>query len=163
MRVLRRLIARQCTSVYPQRVVGLVLVEAIPETLETDLSVSDCNGYDQLLLAPVPGIGEYPDVENVDFRQSFAQMRRAGMKPPRRIPAVVISRGEPAGIPGELGTAVEAAWAKGHDYLAQLQPGTPHLTSVDSDHEIEFEDPKVVIDAAQRVIAAVRAGRPSVD
>ena len=130
--------------------------------METDLSVSDWNGYDQLLRAPVPGIGDYPDIETVDFRQSFAQMRRAGVTPPRRIPAVVISRGKPAGIPGELGTAVEAAWAKGQDHLVQLQPGTPHLTSVDSDHEIEFEDPKIVIDATQRVLDAVRHGRSSV-
>ena len=156
------LVARQYTSLYPDSVAGLVLVEAIPESMETDLSITNWNAYDQLLLAVPAAIGNYPDTELVDFRQSFAEMRRAGVEPPRRIPAIVISRGQSFGIPGELGQRLDAAWAEGQDYLARLQRGTPHLTSPNSGHEIEFEDPKIVIYATRRVITAVRHGRSSV-
>jgi pimeloyl-ACP methyl ester carboxylesterase len=153
------LIARQYTSLHPDDVVGLVLVEAIPESMPTDLSVSDWNTYDKLLLSVPSGQEDYPDVETVDFLRSFAQMRRAGVRPPRTIPMVVISRGQSFGIPGEVGQRLDAAWFEGQDRLAGLQPGTPHLVSTDSGHEVEFEDPKIVIDAAQRVIGAVRDGR----
>ncbi len=156
------LIARQYTSLHPDEVAGLVLVEALPESMETDLSVSDWNTYDQLLIAPVEGIGDYPDIETVDFRRSFEEMRAAGVKPPRRIPMVVISRGQSFGIPGAIGQTLDAAWAKGQDRLARFLPGTPHLTSPNSGHEIEFEDPKIIIDATEQVIDAVREGRGTV-
>jgi pimeloyl-ACP methyl ester carboxylesterase len=153
------LIARQYTSLHPDAVAGLVLVEAIPESMETDLSISDWNAYDQLLLAPPTGLGDYVDGETVDFRRSFAQMRAAGVKPPKRIPMVVITRGQSFGIPGAVGERLDAAWFAGQDRLAQLEPGTPHLVSKPSGHEIEFEDPAIVIDAAQRVIDAVQFGK----
>jgi pimeloyl-ACP methyl ester carboxylesterase len=156
------LIARQYTSLHPDAVAGLVLVEAIPETVESDLSVSDWNAYDQLLLATPAGLGDYVDGETVDFRRSFAQMRSAGVKPPERIPMVVISRGLSFGIPGPIGARLDAAWFDGQDQLAELQPGTPHLVSKESGHEVEVEDPAIVIDATQRVLDAVLAGRSTV-
>ena len=72
-------------------------------------------------------------------------------------------RGQSFGIPGAFGERLDAAWFAGQDHLAKLEPGTPHLVSKPSGHEIEFEDPAIVIDAAHRVIDAVRAGnRPRV-
>ena len=156
------MIARQYTTRHPESVAGMVLVEALPETMETDLSISDWNAYDQLLLAPVPVLGDYPDLETVDFRQSFAEIRRAGAGLPRRIPFIVISRGQTLGIPGTFGSALEAAWQRGQERLAHLQPRTPHLVSEQSGHEIEVEDPQIVIDATKRVIEAVRDGHSTV-
>jgi pimeloyl-ACP methyl ester carboxylesterase len=156
------LIVRQYTSLHPSQVAGLVLVDAIPETMETDLSVSDWNAYDALLLAPPPELADYPDLETVDFRRSFAQMRRAGIRPPRRIPYIVLSKGQSFGIPGRLGRLVDAAWLRGGRYLARLQPGTPHLIARNSGHNIQVDDPKLVIDSVQRVITAVHHGRASV-
>jgi hypothetical protein len=43
-----------------------------------------------------------------------------------------------------------------------MQPDNPHVISTNSDHEIEFEDPKIIIDSARRVVDAVRQGRSSV-
>ena len=43
-----------------------------------------------------------------------------------------------------------------------MQAHTPRLISEQSGHEIEVEDPQIVIDATQRVIDAVRDGRSTV-
>jgi pimeloyl-ACP methyl ester carboxylesterase len=156
------LTVRQYTSTHPRRVAGLVLVDAIPETMTTALRTSSWNAYNaNYLTAPPPPIADYADLEYVDFRQSFAQMRRAGVRPPRRIPFIVLSKGQPFGIPGPLGRQVDAAWARGGRYLASLQTGTPRIVARSSGHYIQLEQPKLVIDSARRVVRAVRAGRSS--
>jgi pimeloyl-ACP methyl ester carboxylesterase len=156
------LIVRQYTSAHPRRVAGLVLVDAIPETMETSLPISTWNAYNAgYLTAPPAQLANYPDLEYVDFRQSVAQMRRAGVRPPRRIPYIVLSKGQTFGIPGRLGRRVDAAWVRGQRYLASLQPGTPRIVARDSGHYIQLEDPALVIRSVRRVIRAVRAGRTS--
>jgi pimeloyl-ACP methyl ester carboxylesterase len=156
------LVARQYTRAHPRRVAGLLLVDAIPETMETSLSISSWNAYNaNYLTAPPAQLADYADLEYVDFRQSFAQMRRAGVRPPRRIPYIVLSKGQPFGIPGPLGRRVDAAWARSGRYLASLQPGTPRIVARNSGHYIQLEDPELVIRSARRVIRAVRAGRSS--
>lgn len=157
------LIVRQYTSAHPRRVAGLVLVDAISETMETSLPISAWNAYNAgYLTAPPPQLANYADLEYVDFRQSFAQMRRAGVRPPRRIPFIVLSKGQPFGIPGRLGRRVDAAWARAARYLATLQRGTPHIVARGSGHYIQLEDPELVIRSVRRVIRAVRAGRSTV-
>jgi pimeloyl-ACP methyl ester carboxylesterase len=156
------LIVRQYTRAHPRRVAGLVLVDAIPETMETYLPISSWNAYNaNYLTAPPPQLADYADLEYVDFRQSFTQMRRAGVRLPRRIPLIVLSKGQPFGIPGRLGKMVDAAWARSGRYLASLQPGTPRIVAPDSGHYIQLDDPGLVIRSARRVIRAVRAGRSS--
>ena len=156
------LIVRQYTSAHPRRVAGLVLVDAIPEIMETSLRISSWNEYNaDYLTAPPPQLADYADLEYVDFRQSFAQMRRARVKPPRRIPMIVLSKGQPFGIPGRLGRLVDAAWVRGGRYLASLQPGTPRIVARNSGHYIQLDDPRLVIRSARRVIRAVREGRSS--
>jgi pimeloyl-ACP methyl ester carboxylesterase len=54
------LVARQYTSLHADDIVGLVLVEALPETMESRQSVSDWNAYDQFLLAVPNGLGPIP-------------------------------------------------------------------------------------------------------
>ncbi|HEX2125149.1 MAG TPA: alpha/beta hydrolase [Thermoleophilaceae bacterium] len=108
------LVVRQYTSAHPRRVAGLVLVDAIPETMETSLPISTWNAYNAgYLTTPPAQLTDYADLEYVDFRQSFAQMRRAGVRPPRRIPYVVLSKGQTFGIPGRLG-----AWSTPPGYAA---------------------------------------------
>ena len=136
----------------------MVLVDAIPETIETSLSVTKWNEYNaRYLTARPPELAGYPDLETFDFIQSFDQMPRDA-KPPRQIPLIVLSQGKPLGIPAPLGQAVERAWKKGQRYLVSLEPGTPHSVATNSGHYTHVEDPKLVIDATCRV-CAVRAGR----
>jgi pimeloyl-ACP methyl ester carboxylesterase len=156
------LVVRQYTSTHPRRVAGLVLVDAIPETMATDLPISSWNSYNaNYLIAPPAPIADYADLEYVDFQASFAQMRRVGVRPPRRIPMIVLSKGQSFGIPGSLGNQVDAAWVRGQRYLASLQRGTPRIVARHSGHYIQLEQPRLVTNSARRVIRAVRAGRSS--
>jgi pimeloyl-ACP methyl ester carboxylesterase len=153
------LLVRLYARTYPQKIRGMVLVDAIPETMQTSLSVTRWNDYNaRYLTAPPPALAGYADLETFDFIQSFNQMRRAP-KPPRRIPLIVLSKGQPFGIPSGLGRAVERAWSRGQRYLASLEPGTPHIVAAHSGHYVQVEEPKLVIDAISRVVAAARAGR----
>jgi pimeloyl-ACP methyl ester carboxylesterase len=144
---------------YPSEVNGMVLVDAIPETIATSLTITQWNEYNaRYLTAPPPALVGYADLEMFDFMQSFQQMQMRP-RPPRRIPLIVLSHGQPFGIPAPLGPAVERAWSKGQRYLASLEPGTPHIVATKSGHYIQVEDPKLVIDAIRRVVVAARAGR----
>ncbi len=153
------LLVRLYTSMYPREVRGVVLVDAIPETMETSLTVTQWNGYNAAYLtAAPPQLAGYADLETFDFRRSFAEMRKAPT-PARQIPLIVLSKGQPFGIPAPLGPAVERAWNRGQRYLASLEPRTPHLVVARSGHYIQVYYPGLVIDAVRRVLAAARAGR----
>jgi pimeloyl-ACP methyl ester carboxylesterase len=154
------LIVRQFASRFPRRVAGLALVDAIPETMAGDLSVRNWNAYNAAYLtAAPPEYADYANLETIDFRESFAQMRRLGTRPPRRIPLIVLSKGQPFGIPDPLGALVDGAWVKGQRYLAGLQPGTPRIIARNSSHYIMVTDPLLVASAVERVVRAVRRGR----
>jgi pimeloyl-ACP methyl ester carboxylesterase len=155
------LIVRLYTSAYPGEVSGMVLVDAIPETIASSLSVSQWNEYNaRYLTAPPPALAGYADLEMFDFTKSFEQMRKRP-RPPRRIPLIVLSHGQPFGIPPPLGPAVERAWAKGQRYLASLEPGTRQIVATNSGHYIQVEDPRLVINEIRRVVAAARDRRQS--
>lgn len=153
------LLVRLYTSTYPSEVDGTVLVDAIPETTATSLTIAQWNEYNgRYLTAPPPALAGYADLEMFDFIQSFHQMQRRP-RPPRRIPLIVLSHGQPFGIPAPLGPAVERAWSKGQRYLASLEPDTPHIVATKSGHYIQVEDPQLVIHAIRRVVVAARVRR----
>jgi pimeloyl-ACP methyl ester carboxylesterase len=153
------LLARLYTSTYPCQISGIVLVDAIPETIARSLTVTQWNEYNaRYLTAPPPPLATYANLEMFDFTQSFKQMHKRP-KPPRRIPLIVLSHGKPFGIPAPLRPAVERAWTTGQRYLASLEHRTPHIVATNSGHYIQVEDPKLVIGAIRRVVAAARAGR----
>lgn len=155
------LLVRLYTGTYPREVVGLVLVDAIPETLPSFLSISQWNAYDsRYLIAPPPEFADYANLEVFDFIESFAQMRRVA-RPSRRIPTVVLSKGRSFGIPPPLGVAVDRAWRRGQNYLASLLPHTPHIVAATSGHYIQAERPQLVIEAVRRVLAKARTGQRS--
>lgn len=154
------LIARLYAASYPDQVVGLVLVDAIAETMQTLLTPEQWAQYNRLVLvAPPPALAGYRDLETIDFDVSFAQMRAAaGARP---LPFAVLSKGQPFALPSDLplglGDAVERAWQASQDWLAALLPGTRHVVVADSSHYIQVERPQVVVDAVEQVVAAVRS------
>ena len=156
------LIARLYAASYPDQVVGLVLVDAIAETMQTLLTPEQWAQYNGLLLvAPPPELASYRDLETIDFDVSFAQMRAAAVaRPLRPLPFAVLSKGQrfalPSDLPPGLGDAVERAWQASQDWLAGLLPDTRHVVVADSSHYIQVERPQVVIDAVEQVVAAVR-------
>jgi len=161
------LIARLYAATYPDQVVGLVLVDAIAETMQTLLTPEQWAEYNRLLLvAPPPALASYRDLETIDFDVSFAQMRTAAAA--RRLPALpfaVLSKGQPFALPSDLPTgladAVERAWQGSQDRLASQRPDTRHVVVAESSHYIQVEQPQVVIDAVEQIVDAVRDGSPA--
>jgi|RhiMetdeSRZDD1v2_1073273.scaffolds.fasta_scaffold30511_4 pimeloyl-ACP methyl ester carboxylesterase len=95
------LIIRLYASTYPKEVAGLVLVDAIPEGLQTAMTPEQWKIYDRLLLVDPPKeLASYKDLETIDFDVSFDQMRAASKATPLPpIPFIVISKGKPFEVP----------------------------------------------------------------
>jgi pimeloyl-ACP methyl ester carboxylesterase len=160
------LIARLYESTYPKEIVGLVLVDAIPEGVQAAMTPEQWNIYDRLLLVDPPKeLAAYKELETIDFDVSFDQMRAASKATPlSSIPFIVISKGKPfalpPGLPGWLPATLEQAWTRGQNELAQLLPDTPHRIAAKSSHYVQIEEPQLVIDAIRQVVEAARAEKP---
>jgi pimeloyl-ACP methyl ester carboxylesterase len=158
------LIVRQYASTYPKDVVGLVLVDALPEFLKGRMSPAQWTIYTGLNTKPPPGLEEYKDIEVMDFDASLAQLRRASASTPlRSMPVVVLSKGQPFQLPSKVppgfADALNAAWTVAQDRLAAAMPHARHVVVKDSSHYIEIERPDLVVKAVRQVVSAVRAGR----
>lgn len=159
------LIIRLFAATYPRQVAGMVLVDALSEFLQGPLSGAQIAAYDKLNNGPLEGI-DYPDLEQILFRPSFAEMRAAAARHPLGdIPLSVISRGRPnplpAGLPAGLSTPlVERAWRTSQGKLAELTPDARHRIARRSGHYIMFTQPELIIEETKRVVTAVRRERP---
>jgi len=157
------LIVRLYAATYPREVVGMVLVDALSEFLQGPLDRAQIAAYDELNNGPLEGV-EYPDLEQILFRPSFAEMRRAERRHPLPdIPLSVISRKLslplPAGLPAGLTTAVvERAWRRAQDRLARLTPSAVQVIAERSSHYVMFSQPRLIIDQIERMVRAVRLG-----
>jgi hypothetical protein len=114
----------------------------------------------------------YPALERNDPDRSFDQVRAA--PPLRPLPLVVLSADRPWGpqvpsmiaagtlpadVPQNFGYVTDAAQKAAQEKLAHLVPNAKHITNTNSGHEIQKEQPQLVIDAIRQVVDAVRGGR----
>ena len=165
-------IARLYTSTYPQEVAGLVLIDAQSEELQTLLSPQEFQEFLRLNAPQRDSLEEYPAIERVDFERSFAQIRAAA--PIEPLPLVVLSADRsvapqiaegiangslPADILPTYGAAIDAAQPIMQRHLAELVPGAKHTTNTNSGHDINIEQPQLVIVGVGNVVDAVRAGK----
>jgi pimeloyl-ACP methyl ester carboxylesterase len=156
------LIARLFASTYPRQVSGMVLVDALSEFLQGPLNPAQIAAYDELNNGPLAGV-DYPDLEQILFRASFAEMRAAEARHPlrRKIPLSVISRGQPFplpdGLPAGLTTdVVERAWRQAQDALARLTPHVRHRIARRSAHYVMFSQPGMITGEIGHVVRAAR-------
>ena len=156
------LITRLFAATHPSEVAGMVEVDALSEFLQGPLDPAQIAAYDELNNAPIEGL-DYPDLEQILFRPSFAEMRAAARRHPLAdIPLSVISRGIPLplpkGLPAGLTTpVVERAWREAQNRLAELTPDAVHVIAHHSSHYIMFSQPELIVEQVRRVVEAVRA------
>jgi pimeloyl-ACP methyl ester carboxylesterase len=156
------MLSRLYASIYPQEIVGMVLVDAFSEGLADQMTTEQWTAYEELF-QPVPdALAGYEDLEFTDLNTSVSQVRKAtAASPLRPIPLVVLSRGQimqmPSHLPGGLtGEGLEHAWTVEQDRLAALLPDARHAIARESEHYIQLQQPELVIEAVREVVSAVR-------
>jgi pimeloyl-ACP methyl ester carboxylesterase len=162
-------VVRLYASTYPDEVAGLVLVDALPEGLWEDLQASltpaQWDLYYQLSTQAPAGLEDYPELEWVDFEESFAQVREAAATAPLRpMPLVVLSYGRPlqSEIPPDAlppdypFDTFDRVRADHQRALATLVPGARFVVASQSGHYIQIDQPELVIEAVRQIVEAVR-------
>jgi pimeloyl-ACP methyl ester carboxylesterase len=156
------LFVRLYASTYPDKVAGLVLVDAFPESMSERVNPEQWSAYEDLFQPVPPELADYPALEFTNLDASLDQLRQAAaVTPLRPIPLIVLSRGQamtmPAELPGGLtGDMLERAWSAGQSELASLLPDARHIIARESEHYIQLQQPELVIDAIRAVVDAAR-------
>lgn len=152
---------RNYADMYPDEVVGMVLVDAWPEQLATLLSLEYFERFNELVVEIPPALEGYRELEFVEPGVVSEQMLAS---PPqlRPMPLYVIARGQPLGLQpdpqlAEFPETVERAWRSGQDALATLTPDARYEIAVESSHYVYVQQPQLVIEAIEKVVEAVRA------
>jgi pimeloyl-ACP methyl ester carboxylesterase len=159
------LFARLYASTYPDEVIGLVLVDAYSERLETLLPperwaalvrLNQGFGTDEVI--PIPGYG---DVETLRWGADNAVVREAtAASPLRPMPLAVLAHGRPFAVPEEAqgftARSLEAFLRAGNEELATLVPNARFSVATESGHDIHQDQPELVSEAIRQVVAGVR-------
>jgi pimeloyl-ACP methyl ester carboxylesterase len=164
------IIIRLYAATYPDEVVGLVLVDASHEEqtvrFQAALTPEQWAAFERLQQQALPDLADEPDLEQIDFDASFAQLQAAA-KPLPSLPLVVLTRGVPvsAELPPEMRSALppdfpfdtfDTVWQELQVELAALVPGARQVIATESGHYIQLQQPQLVIDAVELVADAVR-------
>ena len=80
-----------------------------------------------------------------------------------QIPSLIASGALPPDTPQDFGYVIDAAQKPAQEDLAKLVPGAEHITETNSGHDIQNEQPQLVIDAVRKVVDADRDGAETVD
>ena len=150
-------------STHPRQVAGLVLIDAVhpayhKRTLEMFKPLLPPEVWEALRQQAMAVPHRLVDPEQVDIwtseRQTRVALRRSPLRP---MPLVVLTRGHPDVPDAPFVEQQEALWLQLQRELAQLVPGSRHLIT-QSGHNIQLEQPELVLDAIRDVVQAVRAG-----
>jgi pimeloyl-ACP methyl ester carboxylesterase len=154
-------------STHPRQVAGLVLIDAVHPAyhrrqlalLKPLLPPEVWEALRQEAITPPPRL---VDPEGIDIwtseRQTRVALRRAPLRP---MPLVVLAHGRPeSSPPGWPGEEVERLWQQLQRELAQLVLGGRLVVATESGHNIQDDQPELVLDPIGDVVLAVRAGDP---
>jgi pimeloyl-ACP methyl ester carboxylesterase len=158
-------IARLYASTYPQDVAGLVLVDGTSEYLQSALPPADFTVFLQLAQREdAQRVAQWKDVEQLDPATAFAQLRAAPTAP--AVPVVVLSSDKfdphafgarlPPGTPSNYPQVFWRGQLSSQDSLAALFPGAVHIADTKSSHNIQNEQPQLVVKWVRYVVNQVR-------
>ncbi len=160
------LLVRLYAATYPDEVAGLVLVDAFSEGMPANLTPEQWETWIATNGVPPPELLEaYPEYERIAVDAAAAAIERAAAAHPlRHMPLAVVSAGrtgemtaaEAAALPPGYADALLAANQANQAYLATLLPDAHWVTAADSGHDVQAEQPALVIGAIKEVVAAVR-------
>jgi hypothetical protein len=99
------------------------------------------------------------DPERVDIWTSERQTRQALRRSPLHpMPLVVLAHGRPEDPSAPFVEQDERLWRQLQRELAHLVPGGRLVIATNSGHDIQHQQPELVLDAIGDVVQAVRAG-----
>jgi pimeloyl-ACP methyl ester carboxylesterase len=151
-------------STYPRQVAGLVLIDAVhPATIKRRLAmlkpILSPEEWQAARLQMITLLPRLLDPEQVDIWTSERQTRTALRRSPiRPMPLVVLAHGHPDDPPPPYVELEEPFWRQLQRELAQLVPGGRLVVATESGHNIQDEQPELVLNAIRDVVLAVRAG-----
>jgi pimeloyl-ACP methyl ester carboxylesterase len=151
-------------SRHPSQVAGMVLIDGVHpayhrRSIEVYKRFVPREHWDELVEAACGIQPVQVDAEQLDICGAEATTRAAlRAHPLRPMPLAVISRGGWHFPPGTPDAAQERLWRRLQNELAALQPGATHVIAARSGHDIQHEQPGLVLAQIRRVVAAVRAG-----
>src|SRR5947207_808024 len=156
--------ARFYARTYPDKVVGMVLVDALSEKVKSGLTPEQWKLYVNFgFTKPTPGLEKYKEIETLEVSASLDQVEKAAAAQPlRAIPLFVLTQGQPFDLspwqplPADFPAALNRAWHNGQDALTTLAPNAKHTVATKSAHYIQIQEPQLVIDAIKQVVEAVR-------
>jgi pimeloyl-ACP methyl ester carboxylesterase len=157
--------SRLYASTYPDEVIGMILVDAFSERLETILptdryealkKLNQSGGTDTVL--PIP---DYGDLETLPWGADNEVMREAVANSPLRpMPLAVLAHGRPFAISESSGFTskeLEAYLLASNEDLATLVPNARFFMAAESGHDIHQDQPQLVIEAIRQVVEGARA------
>jgi pimeloyl-ACP methyl ester carboxylesterase len=150
-------------SQHPGQVAGLVLIDGVhpsyhTRSIEVGRQFIPREQWDELgaVACGIPPV--QLDFERMDICRAEAQTRAAlAAHPLHRMPLAVLTHGGLHFRPGSLDDAQERLWQRLQDELAAMEPGSSHVLATQSAHDIQHEQPDLVIAEVRRIIAEVRA------
>lgn len=160
--------ARLYAATYPDEVVGLVLVDAYSERLETLMPSDRWAAMERLnqelgsnTVFPLAGYGE---METVDYYADNVVVREAiAASPLTPMPLAVLAHGVPLDIPAETlasygitSAELEGFLRANYESLATLVPKARFFVASESGHDIPLDQPELVTEAIRQVVEGVR-------
>jgi pimeloyl-ACP methyl ester carboxylesterase len=160
--------ARLYAATYPDEVVGLVLVDAYSERVETLMPAERWAAMERLnqelgsnTVFPLEGYGEK---ETIDYYADNAVVREAvAASPLRPLPLAVLAHGGSFAPPAEIlapygltAAELEGSLRASYESLATLVPQARFFVASESGHDIHQDQPELVIEAIRQVVEGVR-------
>lgn len=140
---------RLFADAYPEEVAGLVFVDPATEQIYDWFGIHVPEAVKAKVAASKIPLGE--QAESEAHRVTAEQIRSTRI--PVHLPAVVLSstRAEPNHLPGFL-----EALLKSHAELVNHLPNAKHVLTDKSGHNIQREQPQLVVQAVQEIIEQIR-------